>query len=285
MNGSREGIQRPEDFRDVARFSRAFNGSSSPAGNEAATATAHEAIQVVFEGSNFVDQHSRVVQAFANIDNQPGRLSKNLGISAYASTSGTLPLSEWEGIDGIPLAGAGRNATAILYVDANNQSTALVGQPKSEDFDQIFIGGEGDNFAPNQFIPPSNSGLFFGEGGIDTLTGGTGSDVLVGGDDVDYLTGGVGSDTFVFSQDGIADFITDFNVSEGDKFGLVAGLNYSDLIFGEFPEGEGPRGTAIGRVEGDAGIPIAFIEKVSSDIVSSPTNFIENYSLDPFGLA
>ena len=81
------------------------------------------------------------------------------------------------------------------------------------------------------------------------------------------------------------DIIDDFNVREGDKFGLVAGLNYSDLIIGEFPEGDSLEGTGIGRVENGNVIPIAFVEKVSSDIVSSPTNFIENYSLDSFGLA
>ena len=280
VDGSRDGIQRPEDFRDVARFSRAFNGSRSIAGNEAAAATAHEAILVFLEGTNLLDQHSRVVQAFANIDNQSGRISKNLGIEAYASTSGTLPLENWEDIDGLPLSNANRNATAILLVDENNQSIGLSGQPQSEEFDQIFIGGDGETRVPNGLTSSAESGLFFGEGGTDYLTGGIGSDVLVGGGDTDFLTGGGGSDTFVFSLDSDIDFISDFSVIEKDKFGLAPGLNYSDLIFGD-----DSGGTAIGRVENGSGIAIAFVENVSSDVVSSPNNFIENYPLDPFGLA
>ncbi|MFS1892923.1 retention module-containing protein [Vibrio lentus] len=62
------------------------------------------------------------------------------------------------------------------------------------------------------------------EGGMgdDTLVGGDGNDTLIGGGGSDILTGGDGMDSFVWLniEDGVADTITDFNLSEGDQIDL-----------------------------------------------------------------
>ena len=60
--------------------------------------------------------------------------------------------------------------------------------------------------------------------GYDTMYGGAGDDTIDGRGGKDVLTGGAGADTFVFSNAaaaGNADTITDFSVSEGDKFNLT----------------------------------------------------------------
>ena len=83
---------------------------------------------------------------------------------------------------------------------------------------------------------------FWGEGGADTIIGGTKDDYLVGGDGIDILTGGKGSDTFVmndFSQknyDIIKDFLAKDDViaissnlidaSSDDTIGLI---RYQDI--------------------------------------------------------
>lgn len=52
--------------------------------------------------------------------------------------------------------------------------------------------------------------MLIGQGGDDTLAGGAGDDVLIAGQGHDVLTGGAGADVFVFTADGQADRITDF---------------------------------------------------------------------------
>ncbi|TKF60390.1 retention module-containing protein [Vibrio lentus] len=61
-----------------------------------------------------------------------------------------------------------------------------------------------------------------GGAGDDTLVGGDGNDTLIGGGGSDILTGGNGMDSFVWLniEDGVADTITDFNLSEGDQIDL-----------------------------------------------------------------
>ncbi|MBD8676860.1 M10 family metallopeptidase C-terminal domain-containing protein [Sphingomonas sp. CFBP 13720] len=63
--------------------------------------------------------------------------------------------------------------------------------------------------------------------GNDTLAGGTGSDVLTGGSGGDVMAGGTGADRFVFtkvSDFGTADLldrITDFVAADGDRIDLA----------------------------------------------------------------
>lgn len=83
------------------------------------------------------------------------------------------------------------------------------------------------------------SGLdtLYGNSGQDNIFGYAGDDVLVGGSDADQLTGGEGADEFQFAdaegadvaarvEDLGVDILHDFNISDGDMFGL------SDALFG-----------------------------------------------------
>ncbi|GGE54902.1 calcium-binding protein [Actibacterium pelagium] len=56
--------------------------------------------------------------------------------------------------------------------------------------------------------------LIWGDAGDDVISGGMGDDILIGGEGSDTLTGGSGADTFVFSADGGADTVTDFDIGE-----------------------------------------------------------------------
>jgi hypothetical protein len=68
------------------------------------------------------EEHFRVPRAFAKIDEEPGRIGKNLGIKAYADTSGTLGLKQWQDLPDFSLAGTNRGYKAVLDIDSNNQS-------------------------------------------------------------------------------------------------------------------------------------------------------------------
>jgi Ca2+-binding RTX toxin-like protein len=67
----------------------------------------------------------------------------------------------------------------------------------------------------------------YGQAGVDTLLGGDGNDFLSGGAEGDWLTGGAGADMFQFDSPLMpADFITDFNRAEGDRF-VINGSSFS----------------------------------------------------------
>lgn len=57
----------------------------------------------------------------------------------------------------------------------------------------------------------AGNNLVVGQSGADVLSGGSGDDILMDGAGIDILTGGAGADVFVFSDDGLADFITDYD--------------------------------------------------------------------------
>ena len=283
MDGSLDDRQPPAAFRDVSLFSRAFNGNRSIAGNEVAAATAHEAIAVVMDDTNLIDQHSRVVRAFARLDEDNGRIGNNLGIRAYADTSGTLGLREWEEFSLFPLSGTDRSYTAVLYVDENDQSRGLLGQTTDSSRDQIFIGGNGDDDAPGRGLPQlrlaTSSRTLYGEGGSDTLTGSGGDDILVGGSATDFLIGGGGADTFVIGSGEGRSVIRDFDIDEGDVIGLSGSLTYSDLVFIGINDG---RDTVI--TSGSSALIIADVDGVSPTLLDNPANFDSNFQLSPFGL-
>lgn len=62
----------------------------------------------------------------------------------------------------------------------------------------------------------TGSNSVFGGYGNDTILGGSGSDRIVGGPDANVLAGGAGADRFVVGA-GEVDFVTDFNLAEGDR--------------------------------------------------------------------
>lgn len=135
-------------------------------------------------------------------------------------------------------------------IDGTACNDLLFGHLNSDGHDEIFNGGEGNDliFADPLFSgSPGNwtalttgladvlnggsgNDLLVGGGGSDQLDGGAGDDVLIGGFGKDNLTGGAGADKFVFNASkntADADFITDFNVLEGDKI-LLDKLVFSD---------------------------------------------------------
>jgi len=67
----------------------------------------------------------------------------------------------------------------------------------------------------------NNDSLWGGEG-LDSLSGDLGNDSLDGGLGNDQLTGGQGADLFRLS--GGSDVIVDFNILEGDRLGIAAGV-------------------------------------------------------------
>ncbi|WP_354050639.1 Ig-like domain-containing protein [Bradyrhizobium sp. LB12.1] len=110
----------------------------------------------------------------------------------------------------------GNGSTQIEYFSATagvnvNLTTGVASGNASVGTDSItgVSGVQGSNFA-DTIIGSSGNDSLFGNGGDDTLSG-------VGGND--YLAGGLGADTFVYSIGG-ADYIGDFNRSEGDRIDL-----------------------------------------------------------------
>lgn len=258
-------------------FSRAFNGSISVFGNVAAARTADEYIQMSSEPSRFLSsirlaeqQHAKVVQAFAKIDEESGLIGDNLGIRAYADTSGTLGLKEWETQND--------GSVASLNVGRDNESRVLSGQ--SDEFGQIFIGSRAEDRVPNgRFLNSNNGNIYFGEGGQDELIGSIGSDILVGGSARDFLTGRGGADTFVLEAASGGDVILDFDRGENDMFGLSGNLTYTDLRFEGTDDGQSTLIT-----QSTSGSIIAEVRDVLPFTVSSPSNFDPNFQLSPFGV-
>jgi serralysin len=66
--------------------------------------------------------------------------------------------------------------------------------------------------AANTLTGSAMDDLMLGYSGNDTLDGGAGDDILIAGTGQDVLQGGAGADVFVFTADGQADRITDFEL-------------------------------------------------------------------------
>ncbi|HEY9624625.1 MAG TPA: bluetail domain-containing putative surface protein [Crinalium sp.] len=162
-----------------------------------------------------------------------GTFSGNSGTVTFAANSSTVTLVV--------------NPTADITVEPTETITltlasdplyivgttgTITGVIKNDDF----IGTAGRDILVGT---PGNDYLN-GQGGNDTLSGLSGNDVLIGGNGKDTLTGGRGADRFVFSGSTLhsamqtsvlrgRDRITDFNVSEGDKFKLDFDNNLSTV--------------------------------------------------------
>src|SRR5262249_41011075 len=87
---------------------------------------------------------------------------------------------------------------------------------------QVHLGGGADSFDGRGGI----SGAVFGEGGDDTLIGGSAADRLSGGLGRDFLTGGKGADVFHFESladstvGALRDVIMDFRQAQHDLIDL-----------------------------------------------------------------
>lgn len=311
LDGRKDGVQAPEAFRDVSRFSRSYNGLESIMGNEAYAATADEAIAMNFSSERItlgtelgLDEHPRVVKAFAKLGDEPGRVGKNLGIGAYQNDLQTLALTNWQELPNLPLNGADGSSdqsyTALLSVDPNDEIAGLIGANESNIENNIFLSGElsttiGDasltygltTTDPEAFrFAGQGDDTLYGEGGEDVLLGGRGEDILNGGTGADILLGGADRDIFVLAPgDGSVNIdstnvIRDFIVGE-DEFGLVAGLEFEDLII---TGGQRPTGISTFIRERATGLFLAEVQGVkSTDLIEG--DFIDRFQADPFGLA
>ncbi len=147
-----------------------------------------------------------------------------------ASGGGTLTFSEIENIQftGAVDGTSGDDSISAGYVDAQGDVVDGV----DGDADVIFVGAGND--AVNGML--GNDTIYGGTGddtleggdGDDTLYGGADDDRLTGGDGADSLTGGTGDDTFVLTQTGSADTVTDFDMTL-DAGRTADQLDVSDL--------------------------------------------------------
>jgi Ca2+-binding RTX toxin-like protein len=94
-------------------------------------------------------------------------------------------------------------------------------------------GGDGDDVQVNGNI---GDDVVHGDAGNDSVYGGQNSDTIYGDDGNDYLSGdlgndimngGAGADRFGFALGGGADWVEDFNFSQGDRIQLAAGTVYT----------------------------------------------------------
>jgi Lipase len=95
--------QAPEDFRNAAKFSRAYVGVRSFAGNKELAASAHETFQMDF-GSivDWGDEHIKVVKTFANlIDPKKKYFGSILDINNNNAIKGILAEEYIDGSEGI----------------------------------------------------------------------------------------------------------------------------------------------------------------------------------------
>jgi len=104
-----------------------------------------------------------------------------------------------------------------------------------EDANDILTGNQGNDFVSGGI----DDDLLRGGKGNDEIFGDDGEDILIGERGTDRLTGGIGSDIFILRTDtGIeetnpanADWILDFNASDGDRIGINGGVPADILTF------------------------------------------------------
>ncbi|PSB52302.1 hypothetical protein C7B67_07715, partial [filamentous cyanobacterium Phorm 6] len=104
-----------------------------------------------------------------------------------------------------------------------------------EDGNDILNGNKGNDFVSGGV----GDDLLRGGKGNDQIFGDDGEDILIGERGTDRLTGGRGSDIFILRTDtGIvdsnpvnADWILDFNATEGDRIGINGGVPIDILTF------------------------------------------------------
>ena len=123
----------------------------------------------------------------------------------YAGSLGTARIENIEIIN----ADAGDDV-----IDLTSPDYSLAGQ------NIIVDGGEGDD-------------TLWGSDANETLKGGNGDDVLFGGVGINTITGGTGADEFQFTRTSIADTVTDYDLSSGDKltFFYEAGSEEAEWSF------------------------------------------------------
>ncbi len=265
LDGRVEGNQRPQPLNSVAKFSRAFNGARSAAGNQGYAVTAHEAFQVHYNSLGDVGaEHGFVPRTYGHLlthgigPNRPSLLGRLFGSSTYESVD-SLRLDQFRILDNRQV-GAGGYRGIIKATRSNNEPILLVAQVAGINGTVIVGGNEDDAIVFSHKVSPTEgpdypvnlnvgSDWIAGNGGNDTLDGfggndsllggddndrllgGSGDDLLVGGSGDDLLFGGPGKDTFVIGEPGF-NVIEDFSLrSTTDLIALTEGLTYLELSF------------------------------------------------------
>ncbi|MEG4500433.1 Calx-beta domain-containing protein, partial [Microcoleus sp. F10-C6] len=230
FDASNPGKDAFEGFAATSKFSRAFVGSGSFAGNQDFAATAQESFQIDF-GNRLLrsvdvgDEHGWVVQTFTNLVDEPDKIGSLFGIKAYESIDdlpinnfGTLEIRDnrHEGIlfvpDPQPTDAKSDNLSTlkpsflISRAKDNQDNDIVIATSRNDEIDgadginrglgESRYTGSGDD----KFVGESGNDKLVGDSGNDTLIGGSGDDVLEGdgslnasGDDI--LIGGPGKDT------------------------------------------------------------------------------------------
>jgi len=104
-----------------------------------------------------------------------------------------------------------------------------------EDANDILTGNQGNDFV----LGGVGDDLLRGGKGNDQIFGDDGEDILIGERGTDRLTGGGGSDIFILRTDtgteetnpATADWLIDFNATEGDRIGINGGVPIDILTF------------------------------------------------------
>jgi peptidyl-prolyl cis-trans isomerase B (cyclophilin B) len=125
-------------------------------------------------------------------------------------------------------------------LDGNDGNDYILG---GKDNDSI-TGGQGDdilngNLGDDTIFGGAGSDFIRGGQGNDSLNGNEGNDFLIGDLGTDILTAGGGADIFLLRGDeaatvsdiNLADMITDFNVTEGDKIHILDTIPLANLSF------------------------------------------------------
>ncbi len=139
----------------------------------------------------------------------------------YAN-SGNNVLNGGAGNDTLSYEFATAGVTVRLTTSAA-QATGGSGSDTIRNFENLI----GSDYADN-LTGDANNNILRGGSGDDVLSGGAGNDTLEGGAGLDRMTGGTGADTYLFSSlsdlglGDLADQITGFSSSEGDKIDLSA---------------------------------------------------------------
>ena len=271
-------IEKPRFFESVSKFSRAFLGYKSVAGNDNFASTAHESILMDFVGS-VVDtgqEHSRVVQTFETIVAEGGLANNIFALNPQDRGQAEFTRNQLK----VAASGGRLNHEGKIKVSPENKPLSVIAKYNNPNRGSLIYGnnkvGQRLTDESNYFINKNDS-LFGGEGndtlvgtwGNDTLNGGAGNDILNGGagnynliggagNDTlnggagnDNLIGGAGADNFVFnSPSERVDLISDFNPASGQDVinvsatGFGGGLTAGPLSAAQFRSASGVNSAA-----------------------------------------
>jgi Ca2+-binding RTX toxin-like protein len=159
-----------------------------------------------------VDEHGRVIEAFAKVFGQPELIGDLLGAKAYQSIT-DLPINDFDVLSNRQVGSSGfrgiLNVENSTDLQINNRANLLIGQATTGNEDNIAIGTAQDDDIQGTDDSSNIEGTgdvryggtgndkLFGEGGDDTIRGKSGNDTLIGGAGNDVLLGydGVGTTT------------------------------------------------------------------------------------------